>query len=81
MACLGGCFRLSPGQSGDKRDDISAYVLRIGARPLQRPSTALRSGRDDNSFAGDGLRPVSGGVVFSKLSKLLNQENALSAPC
>jgi hypothetical protein len=25
--------------------------------------------------------PVSGGVAFSKLSKLLNQENALSAPC
>jgi hypothetical protein len=24
---------------------------------------------------------VSGDVVFSKLSKLLNQENALSAPC
>jgi hypothetical protein len=24
---------------------------------------------------------VSGGVVFSKLSKLLNQEDALSAPC
>jgi hypothetical protein len=26
-------------------------------------------------------RPVSGGVVLSKLSKLLNQEDALSAPC
>ena len=25
--------------------------------------------------------PVSGGVVFSKLSKLLNQEDALSVPC
>jgi hypothetical protein len=24
---------------------------------------------------------VSGGVVFSKLSKLLNQEDALGAPC
>jgi hypothetical protein len=33
-------------------------------------------------LAWDGLEPVSGGgVVFSKLSKLLNQENALSAPC
>ncbi len=30
---------------------------------------------------GGPLRPVSGGLVFSKLSKLLNQENALSAPC
>jgi hypothetical protein len=28
-----------------------------------------------------GLGPVTGGVVFSKLSKLLNQEDALSAPC
>jgi hypothetical protein len=28
-----------------------------------------------------GLWPVTGGVVFSKLSKLLNQEVALSAPC
>jgi hypothetical protein len=26
-------------------------------------------------------RPVPGGVVFSELSKLLNQEDALSAPC
>jgi hypothetical protein len=31
-----------------------------------------------------GVRVIwlaSGGVVFSRLSKLLNQENALSAPC
>ena len=32
-------------------------------------------------LASDGLGPVSGGVVFSKLSKLLDQEDALSAPC
>ena len=32
-------------------------------------------------LAWEGLRPVSGGVVFTKLSKLLNQENALSVPC
>jgi hypothetical protein len=32
-------------------------------------------------LAWGGLRPVSGGVVFSKLSKLLNQEDALGAPC
>jgi hypothetical protein len=30
-------------------------------------------------LAADGLGPV--GVVFSKLSKLLNHEDALSAPC
>jgi hypothetical protein len=40
----------------------------------------VRSGRDDNSFAGEGLGPVSGGSGVSKLSKLLNQEDALSAP-
>jgi hypothetical protein len=47
-------------------------VLRIGERPvfLRRPCP----------LASDGLGPVSGGVVFSKLSKLLNQEDALSAP-
>src|ERR1700739_1804810 len=28
-----------------------------------------------------GLGPVAGGVVFFKLSKLLNQEDALSVPC
>src|ERR1700683_5563578 len=31
--------------------------------------------------APDWRAPVAGGVVSSKLSKLLNQENALSAPC
>jgi hypothetical protein len=31
--------------------------------------------------SGESRRPVSGGVVFSKLSKLLNQEDALGAPC
>jgi hypothetical protein len=31
-------------------------------------------------MARDGLG-LSGGVVFSKLSKLLNQEDALSVPC
>jgi hypothetical protein len=35
----------------------------------RRPSQLLR------------LTAVFGGLVFAKLSKLLNQENALSAPC
>ena len=56
-----------------KRDGISAYALRIGERPVYRPASV--------SSGLDGLGPVSGGVVFSKLSKLLNQEDALSAPC
>jgi hypothetical protein len=32
-------------------------------------------------LAWSGHRPVTGDVVFSKLSKLLYQEDALSAPC
>ena len=32
-------------------------------------------------LAGDSLGLVSGGVVFLGLSKLLNQEDALGAPC
>jgi hypothetical protein len=47
------------------RDDIFVYVLRIGERPVCHPESG----------------PVTRGVVFSKLSKLLNQEDALSAPC
>jgi hypothetical protein len=51
---------------------ISAYDFCIGERPvLCRPI----------HLAYDGLGLVSGGVVFPKLSKLLNQEDALSAPC
>jgi hypothetical protein len=32
-------------------------------------------------WPGDSLGLVSGGVVFPELSKLLNQEDALGAPC
>jgi hypothetical protein len=46
----------------------SAETLSIGDRPV------CQSTRDN---AGQ----VSGGVVFPKLSKLLNQEDALGAPC
>jgi hypothetical protein len=54
-------------QSGGKRDDFFAS-LRMGKRPacsFVRPHT---------------LGPQWLRMVFSKLSKLLNQENALSAP-
>jgi hypothetical protein len=61
---------LSPGQSGDKRDDIFVYALRMGERPVCHPA----------SVSSD-LGTVTGGVVLSKLSKLLNQEDALSVPC
>jgi hypothetical protein len=65
-----GCLCLSPAQSGDKRDDIFVHALRIGDRPVCHPASVP-----------SGLGPVTGGVVFSKLSKLLNQEDALSVPC
>ncbi len=47
------------------------HVLARAPSVIQRPY----------HLAWDGLRPVCGGVVFSKLSKLLNQEDALSVPC
>ena len=43
----------------------------VGKRPVIRRPCHL---------TWDGLGLVTGGVVFSKLSKLLNQEDALSAP-
>jgi hypothetical protein len=51
---------------GDKRD-VLADVPFVIRRPCP--------------LAGDSLGLVSGGVVFPKLSKLLNQEDALGAPC
>jgi hypothetical protein len=58
----------SPDQSGDKRD----LCLR---------ATDWQSSRLSSGVCVAGLGPVTGGVVFSKLSKLLNQEDALSVPC
>jgi hypothetical protein len=60
-------------------------VGQIKVREMRRkryksPSPVL----DRRSFADlawDGLGMVSGGVVFSGLSKLLNQEGALGVPC
>jgi hypothetical protein len=48
-----------------------------------RPADSLPKvdGLHPRHLAWDGLRPAPSGVVFSKLSKLLNQEDALSAPC
>jgi hypothetical protein len=68
-----GFMRSVPGQSGDKRDDLSAYALRIGERPVYAPASVP-----------SGLGWPRVGVRWrgvSKLSKLLNQEGALSAPC
>jgi hypothetical protein len=51
-------------------DDIFVCALRIGEVPwVIRPSVS------------SGLGPVTCGAMFSRLSKMLNQENALSAPC
>jgi hypothetical protein len=82
-----------PPMAGLKRDDISAYALRIGERPVCHPSSSIVLRLSSivlssivlssivRHLAWAGLRPVSGVVVFSKLSKLLNREDALSAPC
>ena len=58
---------------GDKRDDLlpTRYVLVNVRFVIRRPCP----------LAGDSLGLVSGGVVFLGLSKLLNQEDALGAPC
>jgi hypothetical protein len=51
-------------------------------KPHRKPGVwGTRPSSWNERQAWDSLRPVSGGVVFSKLSKLLNQESALSAPC
>jgi hypothetical protein len=55
----------------DKRDDISAYAPWIGECPVCHPASVS---------SGLGW-PPAGARWVSKLSKLLNQENALSAPC
>ncbi len=55
---------------------VHETVTAVSAR--RRPVASLRR---LCPLASDGLGPVSGGVVFSKLSRLLNQEDALSAPC
>jgi hypothetical protein len=72
---------------------VSYMDLRLRVRPWPRSGGGSQTGRYLCLRATDwrtslpchlawaGLRPVSGGVVFSKLSKLLNQEHALSAPC
>jgi hypothetical protein len=62
--------RLSPGRSGDKRAISLSTRYGIGERPVCHPASV-----------SPGLGQVTGGVAFFKLSKLLNQEDALSAPC
>jgi hypothetical protein len=69
LSALSRSIWLSPGQSSDKRDDVFVYALRTGERPVCHPSPL------------SGLGPMTGGAVFSRLSRLLNQENALSVPC
>jgi hypothetical protein len=53
-------------RSGDKQDVLAGVPFVI-----RRPCP----------LAGGGFGLVSGGVVFPELSKLLNQEDALGAPC
>ena len=58
---------------GDERDGLlpTRYVLADVPYVIRRPCP----------LAGDSLGLASGGVVFLELSKLLNQEDALGAPC
>jgi hypothetical protein len=65
-------LRLQPSSTGDKRTTClrMRYVLAIIPFVIRRLS-----------FSGRGWPGLSGGVVFLKLSKPLNQEDALSAPC
>ena len=53
--------------------DGSTYEVRAGERPLCHPASVPP--------AWDDLGMVSDGAVFPGLSKLLNQEDALGAPC
>jgi hypothetical protein len=57
----------------DKRDDLlpTRHLLADVPYVIRRPCP----------LAGDSLGLVSGGVLFPKLSKLLNQEDALGVPC
>jgi hypothetical protein len=64
-------LRLEPTSTGE-RDDMSAYALRNSDCPVCHPASVS---------SGPGWPGLSGGVAFPKLSKLLNQEDALSAPC
>jgi len=63
-----GSLRLEPISTSDKRDDISAHAPRIRGCPVCH-ATSQHSGLGC-------LGPLPGGVVFPKLSKLLNQEDA-----
>jgi hypothetical protein len=66
----------------DTRDDTCACARRIGEGPVCSSRHAASSFRVRVIWTGwDGVRPASVGVVFPKLSKLLNQGDALSAPC
>jgi hypothetical protein len=56
-----------------KRDDLSAFELRIGERPVVSSAPFLSS----LGWPRAGIRWCG----FSKLSKMLIQEHALSAPC
>ena len=65
-------LRLEPTSTGDTRNNMSAYALLSAIVPfaIRRPLSS-----------GPGWPGLSGDVAFLKLSKLLNQEDALSAPC
>jgi hypothetical protein len=65
-------LRLETTSTGDKRDNMSAYALRISDCPVSHLASVPMA---------RGWPGLPGDVAFLKLSKLLNQEDALSAPC
>ena len=63
-----GSLHVESSSTSDKRDDVFARALRLGGCPVCHPASW--------PFDPGCLRRVPGGVVFRKLSKLLNQEDA-----
>ena len=49
----GGRFRLSPGQSGDKRDYVTVYPLQIGERPVCHPPSCHPASLSPDFRSGD----------------------------
>ena len=74
MCELSELSELSPGSDDfpPRRDDLPAYVLRVSERPVGHPAFVSSW----PAIARADIRCVA----FLELSKLLNQEDALSAP-
>jgi hypothetical protein len=63
------------------QDGTFGKITSLRSLPRLAADGNLRPPCGTPAAVSSGPGPVTGGVVFSKLSKLLNQEDALSAPC